>query len=88
MILGQALNRESQFKTCPLLLPERSPWPHRHRYGKTSGHGRDPTVVAEGIVSALKAGEFHLFPDTMARDFGGAYQSYAENIIEPLPEQA
>lgn len=50
--------------------------------------GEPPTVVAEGIVSALKAGEFHLFPDAMARDFGGAYQSYAENIIEPLPEQA
>lgn len=46
-----------------------------------------PVVVAEGIVSALKAGDFHLFPDTMARDFGGAYQSYAEAIIEPLPEQ-
>lgn len=38
-------------------------------------------VVAEGIVSALKAGDFHLFPDTMAKQFGDAYDSYAQAII-------
>ncbi|BAJ02629.1 oxidoreductase, short chain dehydrogenase/reductase family [Shewanella violacea DSS12] len=43
----------------------------------------EPTsVVAQGIVTSLKAGDFHLFPDAMARDFQGAYQSYADNIIE------
>ncbi|SQH77071.1 Oxidoreductase, short chain dehydrogenase/reductase family (fragment) [Shewanella benthica] len=43
----------------------------------------EPTsVVAEGIVTSLKAGDFHLFPDAMARDFQAAYQSYADNIIE------
>lgn len=40
------------------------------------------SLVSDGIVAALKSGEFHLFPDTMARQFGEAYQSYAENIIE------
>lgn len=50
--------------------------------------GEPPAVVAKGIVSALQAGDFHLFPDTMARDFGGAYQSYAQSIVEPLPEQS
>ena len=50
--------------------------------------GEPPAVVAEGIVSALKAGDFHLFPDAIARDFGGAYQSYADNIIEAEPEPA
>lgn len=50
--------------------------------------GEPPEVVAEGIVSSLQAGNFHLFPDAIARDFGGAYQSYAENIIEAEPEQA
>lgn len=40
------------------------------------------SVVAEGIISALKAGDFHLFPDTMAKQFGDAYASYAQNIIE------
>lgn len=41
-----------------------------------------PSVVAEGIVSSLKAGDFHLFPDAMAKQFEGAYKSYAEAIIE------
>jgi len=27
-----------------------------------------PSTVSEGIVSALKAGEFHLFPDSFAKD--------------------
>ena len=44
--------------------------------------GEPASVVGEGIVSALKAGEFHLFPDSMAKQFEEAYQSYAENIIE------
>ncbi|MGE0917368.1 SDR family oxidoreductase [Trichlorobacter lovleyi] len=37
--------------------------------------------VSEGIVSALQAGDFHLFPDEMARQFEAAYQSYADNIV-------
>lgn len=41
-----------------------------------------PTMVADGIIEALKSGEFHLFPDTMAKQVGGAYESFAENIIE------
>lgn len=40
------------------------------------------SVVAEGIVAALKAGDFHLFPDSTARQIWGAYQSFAENVIE------
>jgi NAD(P)-dependent dehydrogenase (short-subunit alcohol dehydrogenase family) len=38
--------------------------------------------VAEGIVKSLKAGHFHLFPDSMAQEVGSAYQSFAENIVE------
>jgi NAD(P)-dependent dehydrogenase (short-subunit alcohol dehydrogenase family) len=46
-----------------------------------------PSVVAEGIVTALAAGEFHLFPDTMAKHFEGAYASYAKAIVEaPMME--
>lgn len=41
-------------------------------------------VVSEGIVHALKNGQFHLFPDTMAKDFESAYKNYAENIIEAV----
>ena len=41
-----------------------------------------PSLVAEGIVAASKAGDFHLFPDSMAKKIGSAYQSFAENIVE------
>lgn len=39
------------------------------------------SVVSEGIVKALADGEFHLFPDDMAKMFEGAYQSFSENIV-------
>lgn len=41
-----------------------------------------PTLVADGIIAALKAGEFHLFPDTMAKQVGEVYAPFAENIVE------
>jgi len=41
-----------------------------------------PSVVAEGIVSALKAGRFHLFPDSMAKQFESAYRDFAANVVE------
>ncbi|QDT67300.1 (S)-1-Phenylethanol dehydrogenase [Planctomycetes bacterium MalM25] len=41
-----------------------------------------PTVVADGIVTALAAGDFHLFPDTMAQQVGAAYAGFAENLVE------
>jgi len=44
------------------------------------------SVVSEGIVSALRAGDFHLFPDTMAKQFESAYKSYAENVVEAEEE--
>lgn len=47
-----------------------------------------PSVVAKGIVSALKNGDFHVFPDTIARDYWAAYQGFAEQIIEAEPEEA
>ena len=40
------------------------------------------SLVAEGIVSALKAGDFHLFPDSMAKQIGDVYKSFAVNIVE------
>lgn len=49
--------------------------------------GQPVDSVSEGIVSALKAGDFHLFPDEMAKQFEAAYQSYSENFIEaPISE--
>jgi len=41
-----------------------------------------PSKVAEGIVAALRSGDFHHFPDSMAQQVGQAYQSFAESIIE------
>ena len=51
----------------------------------SSGFAEDsdlPSVVSEGIVEALKEGDFHLFPDRMAKDFEKAYHNFAEAIIE------
>lgn len=43
--------------------------------------GATSSVISEGIVNSLKAGDFHLFPDEMAKQFEGAYQEFAENIV-------
>lgn len=43
----------------------------------------DPaSVVSEGIINSLKSGDFHLFPDRMAKDYEKAYRKFAEDIIE------
>lgn len=44
--------------------------------------GDPASVVSEGIVRALKTGDFHLFPDTMAKQFESAYSNFAKDIIE------
>lgn len=44
------------------------------------------SVVGEGIVESLKTGEFHLFPDSVAKQFEAGYKNYAENVIEAQPE--
>ncbi|PSB28946.1 SDR family oxidoreductase [Chlorogloea sp. CCALA 695] len=41
-----------------------------------------PVLVAEGIIEALKTGNFHVFPDSMAKQMGSAYKSFAENVVE------
>ncbi len=38
--------------------------------------------VSEGIVKALKSGDFHLFPDATSENFLAAYQGYSEAFIE------
>ena len=44
-------------------------------------------LVARGIVDSLARGDFHLFPDTMAKQFEGAYAGFAEAIIDAGPEE-
>lgn len=41
-----------------------------------------PTLVADDIVKALAEGEFHSFPDSMAKQIWGQYETYAKNIVE------
>jgi NAD(P)-dependent dehydrogenase (short-subunit alcohol dehydrogenase family) len=40
-----------------------------------------PSLVGEAIVTAIQAGEFHVFPDSMAKMFGTAYHDFAEQIV-------
>ncbi|TNG02669.1 MAG: SDR family NAD(P)-dependent oxidoreductase [Gammaproteobacteria bacterium] len=39
-------------------------------------------LVAQAIITALESGEFHAFPDTMAKQVGAAYRDFAKNIVE------
>jgi short-subunit dehydrogenase len=41
-----------------------------------------PSIVADNIVTALNNGDFHVFPDKVARQIKEAYQSFAESTIE------
>ncbi|WP_323844982.1 SDR family oxidoreductase [Microbulbifer magnicolonia] len=48
----------------------------------TTEVAESPVLVAEGIVSALKAGDFHLFPDSFAKQIGAAYRDFAQQVVE------
>ena len=41
-----------------------------------------PSLVSEGIIDALESGEFHIFPDTLAKQIGEQYENFAKNIVE------
>jgi short-subunit dehydrogenase len=47
-----------------------------------SDSAESPSVVAESIVTAIRAGDFHVYPDSMAQRVGDAYRSYAEIIVD------
>jgi short-subunit dehydrogenase len=47
-----------------------------------------PALVAEAILKALEEGSFHVFPDTMAKQIGSAYQTFAENVVEASMAEA
>lgn len=38
--------------------------------------------VADAIFDAIRDGRFHAWPDSMAKEIGAAYQSFAENVVE------
>jgi len=39
-------------------------------------------LVPQAIIAALESGDFHAFPDTMAKQIGAVYQDFATNIVE------
>jgi len=41
-----------------------------------------PSLVADALIDAIENKTFHVFPDTMAKQVGGAYESFARNIVE------
>lgn len=41
-----------------------------------------PALVADGIIASLKAGDFHQWPGSMAKEVGGAYKSFAKEVVE------
>ncbi|MFT6508224.1 MAG: NAD(P)-dependent dehydrogenase (short-subunit alcohol dehydrogenase family) [Colwellia sp.] len=41
----------------------------------------DATVVSNAIITALNNGDFHAFPDPVAKQLEAAYQSYSDQII-------
>lgn len=41
-----------------------------------------PTLVAEAMIEALENGDFHVFPGSMAKQIGAAYQSFGTNVVE------
>ncbi len=46
-----------------------------------------PSLVADAIWDAMRAGHMHAYPDTMAKQIGSAYQFFAENVVEPPPAE-
>ncbi len=41
-----------------------------------------PACVAEALLEAFKTGQFHVFPDKMARQIESAYASFAQAVID------
>ena len=40
------------------------------------------SLVAQSIIAAIENSEFHAFPDSMAKQVGEAYRSYATGVVE------
>ena len=41
-----------------------------------------PSLVADGILAALKSGDFFVHPDAMAQEVAGIYEPFATNVLE------
>lgn len=61
------------------------PGPIATDMGSTAGLddiAEPPELVPRATLAAIESGDFHVFPDTMARKVGEAYQSFASSIVE------
>ncbi|MGD7651840.1 MAG: SDR family oxidoreductase [Verrucomicrobiales bacterium] len=78
--LTQGLRHELAGKGVSVLSVH--PGPIDTEMGAAAGfEGTPVSVVAEGIVKSLAAGDFHLFPDEMAKQFEAAYQGFSDAIV-------
>ena len=79
--LTQGLRAELSPKGVTILSVH--PGPVDTEMGAAAGFedGADTSVIAEGIVTSLEAGDFHLFPDEMAKQFEDAYSNFSEKIV-------
>ena len=67
------------------------PGPIATDMGDTAGFGdfAEPAeLVGTAIVEALAAGEFHCFPDSMAKKFERHYKPFASRVIERKPTES
>ena len=61
------------------------PGPTATDMGDAAGFGdmaAPAELVGDALLAALKAGEFHVYPDPMAIRFGNAYESFARHVVE------
>ena len=61
------------------------PGPIATDMGNSAGLGEiaePPELVPQAIIAALESGDFHAFPDTMAKQVAAVYRDFATNIVE------
>jgi len=81
--ITQALRDELQAQRTQVLSVH--PGPIATDMAQSAGLGdiaEPPELVPQAIIAALKTGEFHVFPDTMAKQVASVYQGFATNIVE------
>lgn len=62
------------------------PGPIATDMGRDAGfedNAESPSVVADALFDGLADGSFHVFPDTMAKQFWQGFSGYAEAFVEP-----
>ena len=61
------------------------PGPIQTDMGSSAGFddiAEPPSLVANAIFDAIASGAFHVWPDTMAKQIGGAYKGFADAVVD------